>query len=211
MSAPAKPWAKLTSAEKNDRVKALVRAGRSYTEIATDVGAPSRSCVAGVANRLRKQGLLPPAASKQQTGAAGGTLTRVRARKKRERAERVPAETQRKPRAAHSAKPSEPIAVPPSPQSPSSLIDSFIAANGVRRFERGMSGDIDALRGYVSRHGYDIVFTQRGKTPYVIRGGKGRPKNLTRTGLFEFVDELRIADGLQPFIPRKEIAHGTRA
>jgi hypothetical protein len=57
----------------------MVLDGIGYTRIADRLGAPNRHCVAGVVSRLREIGQLPPAPSKQKTGAAGGTVSRIKA------------------------------------------------------------------------------------------------------------------------------------
>lgn len=86
MTRPAKPWSETTAAEKRAAVKALVLEGIGYTRIADQLGAPNRHCVAGVVTRLRQLGQIPPAPSKQDTGAAGGAVVRAKAKAQRERA-----------------------------------------------------------------------------------------------------------------------------
>ncbi len=85
MNAPAKPWSETTPAEKRSAVKALILKGVGYTRIAEDLGAPNRHCVAGVVSRLRDIGELPPAPSKQETGASGGAVVRAKAKDRRDR------------------------------------------------------------------------------------------------------------------------------
>lgn len=81
---PAKTWQEMTSVEKRQAVKLRIAAGATYSKIADAIGAPNRYCVAGVVNRLRQIGELPPAPSKQETGAVGGAVGRLKARARRE-------------------------------------------------------------------------------------------------------------------------------
>ncbi|MCO5085122.1 MAG: hypothetical protein M9939_26400 [Mesorhizobium sp.] len=91
------------------------------------------------------------------------------------------------------------------------MVDAYIAVNGVRRFERGVADDLEYLRGYLARHGFEVSYIQRGRYPYLVRGRSGRPQSFDRPGLFAFVDELRLAEGREPFLPRKDNADGARA
>ena len=74
------PWASMSPNEKGAAVKELVATGASYRQIADSLGAGTAGSIAGVVSRLRKIGELPPAPTKQETGAISGTLSRVKAK-----------------------------------------------------------------------------------------------------------------------------------
>lgn len=63
-----KPWSALSPQEKADAVTPRILAGQSYGQIMRELRAPSRSAVAGVINRVRASGKLPPASTR--SGAA---------------------------------------------------------------------------------------------------------------------------------------------
>ena len=86
MNAPAKLWSETTAEEKRAAVKPLILEGLGYTKIADLLGAPNRHCVAGVVTKLRRDGALPPAPPKQQIGAHGGAVERIKANARREKA-----------------------------------------------------------------------------------------------------------------------------
>lgn len=91
------------------------------------------------------------------------------------------------------------LPLPKTSEKTQAQIEAWLRKNGgPRRFERGASADIDLLRMYVRGKGYEIGFKQGGVRPYTIRGGNGRPRQVSRKGLIEFVDTLRAADGLPP-------------
>lgn len=203
------PWKDQSPAEKRAAVKEQILAGKSFGEIAEELHSTSRASIAGIVSKLRELGELPPPAPKQKTGAAGGAISRKSRAKLRAGALSAVATTS--PRAAR-AQPAM-IILPAGAlrAAISAMVDAYIAVNGVRRFERGVADDLEYLRGYLARHGFEISYIQRGRYPYSVRGRGGRPRSFDRPGLFAFVDELRIADGKEPFIPRKDNAHGARA
>lgn len=216
MSTPVMPWSEMDARQKEAAVLPLIRAGESYTFIADALAAPNRHCIAGVVSRLRDKGDLAPTPSRQATGATGGAIAKAKARVARAKAGKTRAPKPQKARPAVKVSPARQsakiIALPSAAtQTAASMVEAYIAANGVRRFESGISDDLDYLRAFVGRHGYEIAYTQRGKQPYQISGGRGRPRSVDRAGLFAFVDQLRIAEGLQPFLPPKEIRHAKSA
>lgn len=96
---------------------------------------------------------------------------------------------------------------------PAADIESWLATNGgPRRFASGTTTDLDAIRAYLRPKGIDIAYHARGGGTYRISKRVGRPKTVDRTGFFRWLDEVRAADGLEPFIPKtstqKEPAHG---
>lgn len=54
-------WAKMTAETKAEKVRELVEKGEAYSTIAWRLGAPSRSAISGVVNRLRAAGEMPAA------------------------------------------------------------------------------------------------------------------------------------------------------
>lgn len=192
-------WKDLSPAEKRAAVKEQILAGKSFGEVAAELQATSRSAIAVVVKWLRDKGDLPRAATKEETGAAGGAVSRANSRKRKSQPA-VGAE----PEVASKRRPAEIIVLPreASPHVISAMVDAYIQTHGVRRFEQGVMEDLDYLRGYLARHGFEIAYTRAGRHPYTVRGGGGRPRSFDRAGLFEFVDGLRIADGKEPFLPR---------
>lgn len=77
------------------------------------------------------------------------------------------------------------------------LIDEYVARKGVRRFERGVSSGYDALQRFLYEHGYDM---RRIQTTYALKkiGQKGLGKRMGWIKLIAFVDDLRMAEGLEP-------------
>lgn len=73
------------------------------------------------------------------------------------------------------------------------LIEDFIAKHGVRRFERGQSGDYDGVKRFLEDRGYSVNGWQ-GKHR-VSRGG-GRPKLMFWSQVIELADGIRAAEGL---------------
>lgn len=207
MTRPSRPWSDLTPTERAAAVKQLTLDGFVYGEIMERLGAPSRSAISGVIFRLRERGELPPAGSVIMKAPNAKKARTVDGTTKRPpvKIDAFPNRPGRPPKVGAARPATAQLFVFPSsapPKVTAAMVEAYVAANGVRRFETGISGDLDALRGYLSRHGYDVAFIQRGKHPYQIRGNLGRPRNVDRSGLFAFVDELRIAEGKEPFIRR---------
>lgn len=78
------------------------------------------------------------------------------------------------------------------------LINEYIARKGVRRFERGASSGYDALQHFLYARGYDM---RRIQTTYSLKkiGRPGFGRRMGWVKLIAFVDELRLAEGLEPF------------
>lgn len=83
MIRPSRPWKDLSAAEKRAAVKPMILAGKSYAAIADALQLENRNCIAGVVQRLRELGELPPARSKQAVGKDGGQIVRAKAQARR--------------------------------------------------------------------------------------------------------------------------------
>lgn len=84
-----------------------------------------------------------------------------------------------------------------------SLVDEWLSRNRPRRFERGESATPDALKSYLAGHGYELLFTGwRGGQRAIVRtvGARGRPPTMDMRDLLIFVDQFRVADGLEPIL-----------
>lgn len=79
-----------------------------------------------------------------------------------------------------------------------SIIDAWLEKNGgARRFERGVSGDAQAIQRYLDSKGIQVGF-YRGT--WRIRNASGRWKPVKWAGVLEFADAARRADGLEPIV-----------
>ena len=78
------------------------------------------------------------------------------------------------------------------------LIEQFIAAKGVRRFERGVSASYPAVQRYLLEKGWDM---RPSSTQLALKaiGKPGKGKMMSWAKIIAFTDELRVADGLEPF------------
>ncbi len=74
------------------------------------------------------------------------------------------------------------------------LIEDFIAKHGVRRFERGQSGDYEGVKRFLEDRGYSLNGWQ-GK--HRVSRGAGRPKLMFWSQVIDLVDEIRTTEGLQ--------------
>ncbi|WP_079212957.1 hypothetical protein [Brucella pituitosa] len=85
------------------------------------------------------------------------------------------------------------------------LIDEYIAKRGVRRFERGASSGYDSLQRFFLERGYDM---RRIQTTYALRklGQKGPGKRMGWVKLIAIVDEMRLAEGLEPLAASNKLA-----
>jgi len=86
----------------------------------------------------------------------------------------------------------------------SSIVKAYIERNGVRRFEAGTSGDYQAVKTFLAERGY-LLSTQGRATSYVIKvpGQRGRAKAMNWSKVIEFVDGIRLSEGLEPLKRRK--------
>lgn len=91
------------------------------------------------------------------------------------------------------------------PQETTQAIDNWLAANGgPRRFEPGCTINNDMLFAYMREKGFECKCTGWGHMLKVsVSKGRGRPKSYTFRSFLQFVDEYRVADGLEPFAPRR--------
>lgn len=81
----------------------------------------------------------------------------------------------------------------------SSIVETYIERNGVRRFEAGTSGDYPSLKAFLADRGYLLSTYGRAST-YIIKepGQRGRPKSMNWSKVIEFVDAIRLGEGLEP-------------
>jgi hypothetical protein len=81
----------------------------------------------------------------------------------------------------------------------SSIVKAYIERNGVRRFEAGTSGDYQSLKAFLADRGYHLS-TYRSQASFIITvpGQRGRPKPMNWSKVIEFVDGLRMGEGLEP-------------
>lgn len=77
-------------------------------------------------------------------------------------------------------------------------VEQWLAANGgPRKFARGDSGDLFALKSWLLARGYEFKNSSMHISIKKI-GTYGAPRKMTPTKVIEFVDELRRAEGLEP-------------
>ena len=86
----------------------------------------------------------------------------------------------------------------------SSIVKAYIERNGVRRFEAGTSGDYQSLKVFLADRGY-LLSTYGRSTTFIIKapGQRGRPKPMNWSKVIEFVDGIRLGEGLEPLKRRK--------
>lgn len=78
------------------------------------------------------------------------------------------------------------------------IIDFTTKGGAVREFKRGFTSDWRYLRDLLHGFGYEVKIE---KSWYIVRkiGQGGRPKRLGRTAAIKAIDEILLANGLQPF------------
>jgi hypothetical protein len=81
------------------------------------------------------------------------------------------------------------------------LVAEFIAGHGVRRFERGASGEMFHIKQMLAARGFELTLSNRGNR-CTLRKGKAAPKHMSLDELQSFVDDLRVAEGLEPMVRR---------
>jgi hypothetical protein len=78
------------------------------------------------------------------------------------------------------------------------LVAGWLAQHGgPRRFERGDSATLDAMKWFLRDRGYEVTFTQKGGMALKQSGAMGRPRKVKLRELIEFVDAMRAAEGLE--------------
>lgn len=81
----------------------------------------------------------------------------------------------------------------------SDTVSSYIARNGVRRFEAGASGEYQSIKAYLLSRGYVVSSGRAALTYQLMRPGqRGRPKAIGWSKIIELVDQLRAEEGLEP-------------
>lgn len=77
------------------------------------------------------------------------------------------------------------------------LIEDYLAKHGTRRFEQGTSSGIHGLAPFLAEYGYEVAGAPHGGVK--VRRGKGQWKRMSMPSLIAMADEIRIAQGLEPF------------
>lgn len=81
----------------------------------------------------------------------------------------------------------------------SGMIAEYKARGGaVRQFEPGTTASYDHIKSYLLDHGYQLSMVRNMNCVKKI-GAKGKGKAMHWTRIIALVDELRLADGKQPF------------
>lgn len=100
--------------------------------------------------------------------------------------------------APRSVKSSVVVGMPGRGANDDALVAGWLAQHGgPRRFERGDSATLDALKWFLRDRGYEVSFTQKGGMALKNTGAPGRPRTVKLRDLVAFVDELRAAEGLE--------------
>jgi len=84
------------------------------------------------------------------------------------------------------------------------LVAQWLEANGgARRFRRGDSADYSAMTFFLRDRGYDVAYSQKGGRKVTVKrtGSMGRPRSMSFQELVEFVDGIRLAEGMEPIHP----------
>ncbi len=79
----------------------------------------------------------------------------------------------------------------------SHLVAEAIAAGRVRRFDAGDGADLLKLQHFLRQRGYILHVS---KNSYFIKreGQPGKPKAMHWSKVIEFIDNIRVGEGLQP-------------
>ncbi len=112
------------------------------------------------------------------------------------------------PRRLHRKKPEIERAVVPTAD-----VEAWLAQNGgARKFVSGTTTDLDHIRAYLRPKGIEVTYRNVRGGSYHVKKPAARPAQLDRAGFFRMLDDLRVADGLEPFSPThqppKEVRHG---
>jgi len=80
------------------------------------------------------------------------------------------------------------------------LISKWLESNGgPRKFPKGDNSDFLAIRRFLEKHGYRRN-GHRGQ--FIISKGQLFRRRFCRRSMLQFVDELRVAEGLPPILAR---------
>lgn len=77
------------------------------------------------------------------------------------------------------------------------MVADYLKAHGVRRFEPGERVDYFGLQAWLHERGFRLTSKQ---SLYSISSGMGRPKVMPWRNVVQFVDKMRLAEGLQPIV-----------
>lgn len=77
------------------------------------------------------------------------------------------------------------------------MIEEYIAKHGARRFEKGASSNPHHIASFMAEYGYEVAAAPHGGVK--VRRGKGQWKRMSMPALIALADEIRAAQGLEPF------------
>ncbi|TIM14479.1 MAG: hypothetical protein E5Y67_12430 [Mesorhizobium sp.] len=181
--------------------KAIVAERLRAGDTAAQIGARldvSRSAITGLLNRDKELAAIGFARS--GTSFNGGRTPRITPEEKRERQRQYSRAYLQRRRNGSNVVPFPQVRRIVSNNVPL-MVDDWLKLNGgPRRFEQGVTTDTWLVRQYLTDRGISVTGTY-GK--WKIVRGPGRPKTGTWAAVMEIVDEIRLAEGLQPFACRQ--------
>ena len=77
------------------------------------------------------------------------------------------------------------------------MIEEYLAKHGARRFEQGISTSLHWIAPFMAEYGYEVAGAPLGGVK--VRRDKGKLKRMSMPSLIAMVDEILIAQGLEPF------------
>lgn len=89
---------------------------------------------------------------------------------------------------------------PPRRQPDAAAIADYVAVHGVRRFGMGESAAPIQVTAYLTERGYSLTATPHG-TVRLRRPGRRKVESMGWVRLIAEVDQLRMAEGLEPIRP----------
>lgn len=161
----------------------------------------TRNAVIGKVHRLKFR----KRRTKKQKSVGWSAAARDAARIRREALARQKRMAERLPPPIYRDKRGKPL--PVKPVNDSALVASWLARNGgPRRFDQGASGDPSMMVLWLRERGYQTLYSQAGRGTMKLTFPDGRKSTMTLKRLVEFVDELRLAEGLEPVLVGKREA-----
>lgn len=80
------------------------------------------------------------------------------------------------------------------------MISEWLEQNGgPRKFQQGDNSDFLAIRRFLEKHGYKL---NGHRYHFIVSKGRTFKRKFDRRGLLQFVDELRVAEGLPRILAR---------
>lgn len=196
-------WKMKDMALRDGMLTELCRQKKTAQQISDEFRNATRNAVIGRVKRLQKRGLSLKLGGKCRGGGIPLGAKNPRASKPKPPPKPAPAPEKLKPEPRK--KTGKVIEFPKQgPQDVRAMIDRHLKIHGARRFARGECTDLDILRGYVAQYGYEVSYHGGGwNNQYLVRkAGRGRPRKLSHREFFVWIDKLRAADGLEPFLPQ---------